>query len=187
MTTNTATGLMTADELMALHEPGVRHELVRGELRRMPPAGFEHGDIAWMISYLLGLVVVPNRLGKIVAAETGFRLESDPDTVRAADCAFIRRERLRPEWNRRKHLPIAPDLVVEVTSPSDSDGSVEEKCRAWLGYGAALVWEINPRRRTVTVRRNGAENVTLAGTDTLDGGEVVPGFRCRVADIFGEV
>jgi Uma2 family endonuclease len=174
----------TASELFEMPDDGFRYELVKGELRRMSPAGSEHGAIIFNISVLLGQHVKSNDLGVCFAAETGFKIASDPDTVRAPDVAFIRREQIPESGIPKKFWPGAPDLAVEVLSPGDTYSEVDEKIRDWLGAGARAVWIIDPRLRSVSVYRSMTDVARLSDGDELDGGEVVPGFRCKVAEIF---
>ncbi len=179
------TRLLTADEFLERpDEPGCRQELIRGEVVSMSLPGGEHGEVTMEIGRLIATHVRASRLGKTYAAETGFILEHDPDTVRGADVAFVRTERLVGIVNRKKHIPFAPDLAVEVRSPNDRDDEVEEKIQLWLAAGSLLVWDVDPENRTVVVHRPGAEPVTLREDEEIDGGVVVPGFRCRVADFF---
>jgi Uma2 family endonuclease len=145
---------VTAEDLARLPEDGSRYELVRGELRKMPPAGEEHGGVAMRIGWRLGQYVEENGLGKVYAAETGFLLETDPDTVRAPDVAFVRLERLREFGSVTGFLPGAPELAVEVVSPGDTHSEVEEKSIGWLRAGCLLVLTLNPRNRTVTAYRS---------------------------------
>jgi Uma2 family endonuclease len=109
---------MTADELLCLPDDGLRHELVRGELRTMPPGGFDHSVRAGVLHVSLGSYVRARQLGEVLSADPGFRLTSDPDTVRAPDVAFIRQDRL-PTGPMPGYYPGAPDLAVEVISPND--------------------------------------------------------------------
>lgn len=180
----TLTKPMTADELLAMPDDGYRYELVKGELIRMAPTGDEHGDITMALATALNNHVKINSLGKVYAAETGFKLESDPDTVRAPDIAFVSRER----WQSTGRLPGfragAPDLAVEVLSPSDRVSRVEGKVAQWLEAGARVVWVASPKLHTVTVYRSLIDIVTLTEKDNLDGGDVVPGFQIKVAEIF---
>jgi len=175
---------MTAEELRRLPADGMRHELVEGELRTMPPSGGEHGITVVNITTPLANHVKSHRLGVVCGAETGFYLRRDPDTVRAPDTAFIRAERVAREGVPKSFWKGGPDLAVEVMSPDDRVMEVEDKVQEWLAGGALLVWVINPRRKTVTVHRPGANPVVLSQKDTLEGGDVVPGFQCPVAAIF---
>lgn len=175
---------MTADELLMMPDDGWRHELVKGELIKMPPTGDEHGEVTVELTAPLHFHVKKNKLGKVYAAETGFKLESDPDTVRAPDIAFVRRERVEATGTLKGYRQGAPDLVVEVLSPSDTMKKVEAKVAQWLEAGARMVWVVSPKLRTVTVYRSLTNIVVLTEKDTLDGGDVVPDFQIRVAEIF---
>ena len=174
----------TANELFEMPDDGFRYELVRGELRKMSPSGSEHGAIIINISFLLARHVRSKKLGVCFGAETGFKIASDPDTVRAPDVAFIRRERIPESGIPKKFWPGAPDLAVEVLSPGDTRREVDEKVEDWLEAGAQAVWVINPKRRGVSVYRPMTDVTHLSEADELDGGEVMPGFRCKVAEIF---
>ena len=180
----TTTQLMTAEELLKLPRGKSRYELVKGELRTVPPAGFEHGAVIINLSLPLGQHVKANELGIVCAAETGFKIASDPDTVRAPDIAFVRQARITPTGIPKGYWPGAPDLAVEVVSPGDTIYEVDEKVEEWLAAGATAVWVINPKRRTVTIYRPQTKPITLVENEELDGQDAVPGFRCRVAEIF---
>jgi Uma2 family endonuclease len=176
----------TAEELLRMPDDGFRYELVRGELRKMPPAGSEHGTIAMDIGTSLNNHVKANRLGKIYAAETGFLLASDPDTVRAPDVAFVSRERVEEAGRVRGYWPGAPDLAVEVVSPNDTHAQVTEKALAWLEAGCRMVLVADPERRAVTVYRSRSEIriLTAEAGDVIDGDEVVPGWKLPVTELF---
>jgi Uma2 family endonuclease len=180
----TRTTLMTAEELLQMPDDGFRYELVRGELRKMPPAGHVHGWIAASLAGPLIVHVKGNNLGKVYIAEAGFKIASNPDHVRAPDVAFIRRERVEEIGDTAGFWPGAPDLVVEVISRSDTYIEVEEKVFDWLEAGTRVVVVVNPRRRTVTVSRSLADVVVLTEEDTLDCGDVVPGWKMPVKEIF---
>ena len=178
--------LMTADELLKLPRGmGECHELVDGELITMAPAGPEHGGIAMDLGYYIRHFVGQHKLGKVYAAETGFIIRRDPDTVRAPDVAFVSNDRLQ-QYGRplRGYYPCAPDLVVEVRSPDESQNDVEMKTREWFDGGAKLVWVVNPRWKTVTVYRSPTDKQELSLCDSLVGAEVLPGFVCPLTDIF---
>ena len=176
--------LITAEDLLRMPDDGFRYELVRGELRKMTPAGHQHGRIAINVTLPLAQHVRAHNLGTVYAAETGFRLAADPDTVRAPDVAFIRRDRVEAVGDVQGYWPGAPDLAVEVISPSDTYTEVEEKLFDWLDAGARLVIAVNPRQHTVTVYRSRADIVQLTEDDTLDGGDVVPGWSLPVREVF---
>jgi Uma2 family endonuclease len=174
--------LMTAAEL--LQTPGLgRCELVRGELIQMTPAGFEHGRIAAEIGGILREFVRPRALGVITGAETGFHIGRDPDTVRAPDAAFIRAERV-PATPVRGFFAAAPDLAVEVLSPGDRASAVLAKVPDWLDAGCRAVWVVDPEMATVTVYPGRDRIVVLGRSDTLSGGDVLPGFSVLVGEIF---
>jgi Uma2 family endonuclease len=165
-------------------DDGFRYELVRGELRKMSPAGTEHGAVVWNLSGLLAPYLRGHNLGQGFGAETGFKIASDPDTVRAADIAFVRRERIPETGIPDNFWETFPDLAVEVVSPGDRYAEIEEKVGDWLGAGVRAVWIVSPKQRSVAVYRSMTDVTHLSEGDELDGGEVVPGFRCKVAEIF---
>ncbi len=175
---------VTAEELLKMPDDGLRTELVQGEVRRMAPAGNVHGRIAAKVAARLFQHVEDNRLGAVYAAETGFKVASDPDTVRAPDVAFVSRERIEEIGEIEGFWPGAPDLAVEVVSPGDLYGEVEEKVLGWLAAGSRMVVVVDPRNKTVSVRRHQGEAQALAEGDTMRGGDVVPGWEIPVADIF---
>jgi Uma2 family endonuclease len=137
-------------------------------------------NVAWPLAQY----VKAHDLGTVYAAETGFNLATDPDTVRAPDVAFVRRERVEAVGEVEGYWPGAPDLAVEVISPNDSHVEVEEKVFDWLEPGTKMVLAINPRRRSVTLYRSQSDITILTGTDVLDGGDVVPGFQLTLQEIF---
>jgi Uma2 family endonuclease len=165
-------------------DDGFRYELVRGELRKMSPAGQKHGRIAIKVSTSLDNHVTLNKLGAIYAAETGFLISSDPDTVRAADVAFVSQKRLDEVGDVEGYWAGAPDLVVEVISPGDTYTEVDEKVLEWLEAGSLMVVVVNRRKRAVTVYRSLTDIIVLTEDDRLDGGNVVPGWSVTVSDIF---
>ncbi len=181
---------MTAEELFRMPDHGAGCELVKGELRRkrealtMSPSGFKHGAIIAKLTGALVPHIEANDLGEATGAETGFKLASNPDTVRAPDLAFVRRE-LIPEGDlTEKFWPGAPDLAVEVVSPGDTMYEVDEKIEDYLNAGVRMVWIVNPKKRTVTVYRPDTKAQTLTEDDTLDGQDVVAGFQYSIARLF---
>jgi Uma2 family endonuclease len=175
---------VTAEELLHMPDDGLRRELVRGEVIEMTPAGHHHGRITLNVTTPLDQHVRLHDLGTVYAAETGFQIASDPDTVRAADVAFVRRDRLAEGEDTEGYWPGAPDLAVEVVSPGDRYTDVEAKVLEWLEAGTRMVVVVNPRRRTVTVYRSLSDIMVLTENDELDGGDVVPGWRLPVREVF---
>jgi len=177
-------GPMTAEAFFYTPEEDARTELVRGWIMREPLAGFLHGDIGSRILTLLRAHAIEHGLGTVVGPDTGFILSRDPDTVRAPDVAFVGQAKLVagiPE----KFAPFAPDLAVEVASPSNTSAGLHEKVLDYLDAGCRLVWVVEPKHRRVIVYRSRAEVRVLEADDTLDAGDVVPGFRIRVHRLFG--
>jgi Uma2 family endonuclease len=175
---------VTAEELLRMPDDGFRYELVRGELRKMTPAGNVHGRVAMNFGTSLNNHVKAYDLGVVYAAETGFKLAGDPDTVCAPDVAFVSRARIEVVGEVEGYWPGAPDLAVEVISPGDSYVEVEEKVFDWLEAGTKMVVVVNPRKRSATVYRSLTDIIVLTETDVLDGEEVLPGFRLAVQEIF---
>jgi Uma2 family endonuclease len=177
--------LITAEQLLALPTGmGKRYELAAGELRVMSPSGWRHGQIVSNLHSLLGPHIRANRLGRGFGAETGFQLAREPDTVRAPDFAFVSNERLPSVAPRDAFWPGPPDLAVEVLSPSDRTGEVDEKIEAWLDAGCQAVWIIDPGLETVTIYSSRTEVTVLTAGDTLQGDPVIPGFACLVDELF---
>jgi Uma2 family endonuclease len=174
---------MTAEEFMALPDDGWRYELIRGELHRMSPGGVQHGGIGAKFARRLGVYVEDRDLG-LVLVDTGFVFEDDPPTLRVPDVAFIRAERLPPPDELPLFSRVAPDLAIEVVSPNDAPAEIAEKVAFDLAHGVPLVWVAYPRPRQVSVHRPGQEPHTLGVGDTLEGEDVVPGFRLALADLF---
>ena len=186
---STTTRLITADELLVMphrDERGndFRLELVRGEVRRMSPTGITHGVFCTELAIEIGGFVKANDLGIVCGAETGFIVEREPDSVLGADVAFISHERLAKIENPDKFGPFAPDLAVEVMSPSNTTREMEEKVALYFGAGARAVWVFDPKKRTAAVYASPAEARVLDERDTLDGGEVLPGFRLELSKLF---
>ncbi len=176
---------VTAEDLARLPRGTWRYELVRGELRRMSPAGHVHGRIAATFTVLLGAFVREHTLGVVYAAETGFLLAHHPDTVRAPDCAFVCAARLAAAApGSDGFFPGPPDLAVEVISPSDAYSEVEEKVAEWLEAGCQAVLLVDPRRRMVVVHRPAQPVVPFGETDRLAIPDLLPGWSLSLEEVF---
>lgn len=175
--------LITVDDLLSAPDDGYRYELIHGELVKRPSSGFEHGVCSANINVSIGTHTQAHRLGVTTVAAT-FLLNTNPDHARIPDVAFVSAERLHLIEDRTRAFPAAPDLAVEVISPTDRLTQVREKVADWLAHGVRMVIVANPRNRTVEVHRPQRAMVTLTEADTIDGGDVLPGWRMRVADVF---
>ena len=180
----TTTSHVTVEELLNMPDDGFRYELVRGELRKMSPAGQLHGEYAMAIGAPMAVHVKQNGLGKVYAAETGFRLATDPDHVRAPDAAFISNERLEDVGESHGFVSGAPNVAIEVISPSDRYTDVEEKVADWLDAGTLAVILVDPRRRVVKVHRSSTDIAMLTVEDTLAIDDIVPRWQMPVGEIF---
>lgn len=161
-----------------------RYELFAGILREVEPMGGRHGEIGVEFVGPLYGYLRSNRIGRIYTEGTHFVVLRNPDVVLMPDVAFVRAERLPPEDVREGFMPLAPDLAVEILSPSNRLTEMAEKVDLYLRGGVRLVWVVQPRRRSVVVHAPGQEPQTLHEFETLDGGDILPGFRLPVADIF---
>ena len=173
--------LMTADQLAAVDIPGKTTELIRGQLivRELP--GTYHGHVAARLLYLLGAHVYPARLGALYAQDTGFKLRSNPDTVRAPDAAFIAADRVVHRW--RGYAAIAPDLVAEIVSPGDRVGELLAKVADWLDAGVRVVWVIDPERNEGQIYRPNGSVAVVGVTEELTAEEVLTGLRLALAEL----
>ncbi len=150
----------------------------------MTPAGSEHGAIAGGLHTRIGWHVMQQSLGKVLGADPGFVIQRNPDTVRAPDIAFISSARLvRPL--PLGYYPGAPDLAVAVISPHDRADEVERKAQDWLQAGCREVWVVSPRLKAITIHRSPTDIRVLTAQDALESPELLPGFACRVAEVFG--
>jgi Uma2 family endonuclease len=175
--------LLTAEELFAMPDDN-SYELVRGRLVCIAPAGGLHGKIASRLDQRLRNFVEEHELGEVCAAETGFRLSHNPDTVRAPDVSLVARERIPAGGVPEGFWPFAPDLAIEAVSPSDRFDDVMTKVHEYLYTGTRLVWVLHPRTRTVMAFRPNGGAQLLQGQDELSGEDVLTGFRCRVDELF---
>ena len=174
----------TVDELLAIEDDGHQYELLNGEIQRMSPAGGEASNLAFGLGARIWIHVTDHDLGKVFGADGTFVLFEDPPTAVAADVAFVRTARLPPASELPRPLHLAPDLAIEVVSPSDTMPKMAKKAKLYLDAGTPLVWVVLPRRKQVIVHQRGRDARTLGADDVLEGGETIPGFRIKVADIF---
>ena len=185
---STTAKLLTAEEYYRLpREQTAGTELVRGVIvpirGEQMPAGHEHGDIAANILSDINLFVRKNKLGKTYIAETGFILSRNPDIVRAPDAAFVSNTKL-PQEKRTGFFVGAPDLAVEVISPSETFEKVDNKIEDYLNAGVREVWIVRPRTRTITVYKSLKQIKTFSDENILDNSDVLPDFSLQISSIF---
>ena len=159
-------------------------ELVRGELRVTPAPGASHGMIAANLTFLLSAHVRELKVGWVFSDSVGYQLVDLPRTVRRPDMSFVRADRLPPEGVGPGFLKLAPDLAVEVLSPSETASALEEKLDDYRTCGTLLIWVVDPLRRTVMIIASDAQPRWAHEGDRLDGGAVLPRFHRAVADLF---
>lgn len=177
------TKLYTVEDLEAMGDP-VPYELIRGELRKVSPSFLRPSVISGRIFAPLFIHIEERALGFATSGEGGFVLLRDPDVMVAPDVGFIRADRLPHGIEFDGFCPVPPDFAVEVMSPSDRPGKVQEKVDLYLEAGVPLVWWVKTRDRVVAVYQPGQPVVVYRDGDELDGEPVLPGFRLAVADIF---
>ncbi len=168
---------MTLEEFLENDLEG--YEYVQGELVPMAAATIIHGEIGSNLHFLLASHVREKKLGRLYITETTFQLG---DRVVKPDIAFVSTERLSDD--KLKGFSVAPDLAVEIVSPSDKQYDVTEKALAYLKAGTRLVWVIEPILKSATVFRSEVDCTLLNYEDTLTSEDVVEGFSCAVAELF---
>jgi Uma2 family endonuclease len=173
--------LVTVDEFWEDYA-GKPYELVHGRILEVTPTGFAHGATTRRVAALLRIFVDRNKLGEVLGAETGFQL--DQYTLRGADCAYISREKVQALTEPEKYVPFAPDLAVEVVSPNDKAHEIRDKVTLYRTAGTRLVWIIYPSLRKVDVYLPDGTSQEIDEVGVLDGGDVLPGLRIAVADLF---
>jgi Uma2 family endonuclease len=190
-TTTEPTALLTAEDLLAVPDPDLPHELWRGVLRMVMPASGAHGSAVSRLTATLWHHVHAHDLGEVFSESTGFVLERGPDTVLCPDVSFVSKQRLPAGGLSWSFPELAPDLAVEVFSPGDRPGEVRAKVAEYLRLGVRCVWVFQLVKRRVQVHSRGAgpgsriTTTELGDGDILEGGDVLPGFRYPLADLFG--
>jgi Uma2 family endonuclease len=176
--------LMTGEELA--RRPDLNPcELVNGRVVPMAPAGHIHGAAESRLDVRLALYAEETGSGLVLVGEVGIYTRRNPDTVRGADIVFISHERYAL-CGPTAFLDVAPELVVEILSPEDRPGQVQDKIREYLSAGVDRVWFVNPRRRSVFIYRSSGQVEALEVGDTLRDEEILPGFSLPLAELFQE-
>jgi len=173
--------LLTGEELLAMGDVG-NVELVKGDLIKRMPTGYKHGIVEFTIGSLLRAFVRERKLGQVLGGETGLYTRRNPDTVRGMDVAYISTQRLA-QVQTRGFLDVAPELIVEILSPTDRWMDVTAKVDEYFVAGARMVWLVNAEAQQVFVYRAPADVTILGAADTLTGANVLPGFSVPVAEL----
>jgi Uma2 family endonuclease len=171
------------DVLLHIPDDGIRYEWVHGRIMQVSEPDPLHGCVGIRLGALLFNYVDATDLGVVFGLDTLFLLKREPRTVRGPDVAFVAKDRMT---NPLAHgvWAIAPDLVAEVRSPSQSRPMMRDKVKDYLEAGVRLVWVVDPDGRSVTIYRSGQPPRTLGAADELEGEDALPGFRCVVASLF---
>jgi Uma2 family endonuclease len=173
----------TPEDLLAMPD-GDRYELVDGELVEKP-MGWKSSWIGGVLFGFLFAYCHPRRLGYLAGADASYAcFPDDPGRIRKPDVSFIRAQRMPAGEIPQGHCRIAPDLAVEVVSPNDTYSEVEEKVQEYLSAGVRLVWVLDPPTKSVRIHRPDGSDAYRREADELNGEDVIPGFTCRVADLF---
>jgi Uma2 family endonuclease len=181
--TSSVTRLLTAHEFWRMPAAGARRELVRGEVVESMPPGAQHGSIAVLLAMLLRMWTQHSG-GGYVGVEAGYVLGHHPDTVRGPDVSYVHIDRIPPGGIPEGFWDLAPDLAIEIVSPSETADEVRQKVRDFLAAGTPLVWTIYPRTREVVVHTADGLARTYTGNMVLQDPAVLPGFSCTVAELF---
>lgn len=182
---STATTQMTADEFWALPDrPDARLELVDGEVVELPGAGGYHATLALFIFDLLRAFVKERGLGLMYPDGVTYLLKRDPDVLRIPDVSFIAAADITDDWPPMGYIEVTPSLVIEVVSPGNTAAEIRRRIRDYVDAGVPLVWIIWPTDQSVSVYAGTVNSTELHADDTLDGGDVLPGFSVKVADLF---
>lgn len=176
--------LMTAADLLEVSDDGQRYELIDGGVRGRSPAGNKHGKIAMALGFRLAAFAQEKKLGAVYAAETGFLIRQNPDTVRAPDVAFITQARIDEVGPVDGYWPGAPDIVAEVVSPNDRFSETEQKALDWLKSGSKIVWVVDPAQAHVTEYLGVSRIRVLSSEETLTAAELLPGWEVKIAELF---
>jgi Uma2 family endonuclease len=176
------TKLLTAEEFAKLPSDGKKYELVKGILVEVCRPKYGHGYVQAIMAYYFNAYLMEHSIG-VVTTESGYVTTENPDSVRGPDVAFMSKDRLGKQVPS-DFVNLAPDLVVEIASDSDTVRDLQNKIDEYLAGGTRLIWVFYPWNRTVSVHRQGAMPVTIGVNDVLDGEDVLPGFRLPVNDVF---
>ncbi len=175
---------LTGDELFEMGDLGPC-ELIAGRIIPMTPAGGPHGFIELNVGYELKTFVKQNKLGWVQTGEVGIYTGRNPDTVRGADVIFISKKRLK-KLPKTGFLEVAPELVVEIFSPSETWKEIEDKIDEYFAAGVKWIWVVNPKNRDLIIYQGDKEPKKLRENDTLIGEDILSGFELKISKLFEE-
>ena len=174
--------LMTGAELREMAD-SARYELVDGELIEMSPTKMEHGRLEFRLAMLLAQFVDEHDLGEVMTGEVGIYIRRNPDTIRAADALFISHERLE-QATPDDFLDVAPELIVEIMSPSDRWNAVQKKLRDYFEIGVTAVLLVQPSNETILLYSSPTQLQEFQREDTLTLEAILHGFTLPLAKLF---
>ena len=176
---------LTGDDLLRMGEDATTgYELIEGELVEIPLLGFHQGQHLARIGFELKIWNRQHQIGRVAGGKVGFYTRGDLYTVRAADAVYISNERLKGGASTEGFLPVPPDLVVEVICPGNTAEEIEVKTQEWFDFGVRMVWLVYPKTKRVHVYTTPDRSTLLNADDTLEGGDVLPGFNVKVSAFF---
>ena len=182
--------IITEDDLIRLDSQGKFYEVVNGELVQMSPVGYEHSELVFSGAKLLDTFVRTHKLGYIHPDNLIYVLarneEGGVQVVRVPDISFIRRGRFPKNFDRKRGFPGAPDLAIEIVSPSESESKTLAKVRDYLRYGSEQVWVLFPDPKEVyQYRRDDPKNIRIyTGDDVIEAENLFPGLNLKTSDLF---
>lgn len=178
----TTTGIITGSDLLAMGDIGPC-ELIDGVIVRMSPTGGIHGFLESRLDRRLGAFVEDTKAGWCLVGEIGIYIRHDPDRIRGTDLAFWSYAKL-PDGPPAGFIEVAPDLVVEILSPTDSWADMRQKIDDYFSIGVGTLWIVDPEEETVFVYRSAAQRTALRSGDTLAGTGPLSGFALPIDDLF---
>ncbi|MCE9524471.1 MAG: Uma2 family endonuclease [Planctomycetales bacterium] len=181
---STSEGLLTAEQFAALPSSRRPQELIAGKVVDMPSPGTPHGQVIFNIAFLLKTYLKTNDIGRAWGAESGLITIRQPDSVRGMDAAFCSYNRWPKQESKKGLMSVAPELVIEVISPEDRWPRVLKKITEYFDSGVLVVCTVDPELRTLQIHMDASSSTVLRNDDLFEVPAILPGFTCRVSELF---